>query len=268
MHGCERGGPIRPTPTTELRTRARKSRDPLSFRSRVIPTRVKADSFQGFQNGASSESCPSASATGPMHDAQCGLVLHVRLEQISRAGIDSECTAVSRSPRPTNVNAWRTGRACSVAVDAGTIRFLRGGVPMAVGTKTRPSLKPGSARPSWRCSRGAPAQQRDAAAMNRRRRARIALAILGGPCSSPRLHGLRLETARSNPHCLRQFPDGPTSSPGAEILVRSSFISTKSTGQAASAVIPLNWSCSTTPAAQRSRTPTCKRSPTAPVLRC
>src|SRR4051812_1881989 len=41
----------------------------------VIPTRVKADSFQGFQNGASSESCPSASATGPMHDAQCGLVL-------------------------------------------------------------------------------------------------------------------------------------------------------------------------------------------------
>src|SRR4051794_2771438 len=43
----------------------------------VIPTRVKADSFQGFQNGASSESCPSASATGPMHDAQCGLVLGV-----------------------------------------------------------------------------------------------------------------------------------------------------------------------------------------------
>src|SRR3954469_1100506 len=41
---------------------------------RLIPTRVKADSFQGFQNGASSESCPSASATGPMHDAQCGLV--------------------------------------------------------------------------------------------------------------------------------------------------------------------------------------------------
>src|SRR4051812_39567385 len=40
----------------------------------VIPTRVKADSFRGFQNGASSESCPSASATGPMHDAQCGLV--------------------------------------------------------------------------------------------------------------------------------------------------------------------------------------------------
>src|SRR4051812_10320135 len=40
----------------------------------VIPTRVKADPFQGFQNGASSESCPSASATGPMHDAQCGLV--------------------------------------------------------------------------------------------------------------------------------------------------------------------------------------------------
>src|SRR3954451_22342836 len=40
-----------------------------------LPTRVKADSFQGFQNGASSESCPSASATGPMHDAQCGLVL-------------------------------------------------------------------------------------------------------------------------------------------------------------------------------------------------
>src|SRR3954463_417539 len=40
----------------------------------LIPTRVKADSFQGFQNGASSESCPSASATGPMHDAQCGLV--------------------------------------------------------------------------------------------------------------------------------------------------------------------------------------------------
>src|SRR4051794_15933729 len=31
-----------------------------------IPTRVKADSFQGFQNGASSEACPSASATGPM----------------------------------------------------------------------------------------------------------------------------------------------------------------------------------------------------------
>src|SRR3954451_10451566 len=27
----------------------------------LIPTRVKADSFQGFQNGASSESCPSAS---------------------------------------------------------------------------------------------------------------------------------------------------------------------------------------------------------------
>src|SRR5215218_4126490 len=43
----------------------------------VIPTRVKADSFQGFQNGASSESCPSASATGPMHDAQCGLVSDV-----------------------------------------------------------------------------------------------------------------------------------------------------------------------------------------------
>jgi hypothetical protein len=41
---------------------------------KLIPTRVKADSFQGFQNGASSESCPSASATGPMHDAQCGLV--------------------------------------------------------------------------------------------------------------------------------------------------------------------------------------------------
>src|SRR3954465_9951363 len=41
----------------------------------LIPTRVKADSFQGFQNGASGESCPSASATGPMHDAQCGLVL-------------------------------------------------------------------------------------------------------------------------------------------------------------------------------------------------
>src|SRR3954451_1899284 len=40
----------------------------------LIPTRVKADPFQGFQNGASSESCPSASATGPMHDAQCGLV--------------------------------------------------------------------------------------------------------------------------------------------------------------------------------------------------
>ena len=34
--------------------------------NQVIPTRVKADSFQGFQNGASSESCPSASATGPM----------------------------------------------------------------------------------------------------------------------------------------------------------------------------------------------------------
>src|SRR3954451_20975870 len=41
----------------------------------VQQTRVKADSFQGFQNGASSESCPLASATGPMHDAQCGLVL-------------------------------------------------------------------------------------------------------------------------------------------------------------------------------------------------
>src|SRR3954451_7633262 len=44
----------------------------------LIPTRVKADSFQGFQNGASSESCPSASATGPMHDAQCGLVSGIR----------------------------------------------------------------------------------------------------------------------------------------------------------------------------------------------
>src|SRR3954467_9196189 len=44
----------------------------------LIPTRVKADSFQGFQNGASSESCPLASATGPMHDAQCGLVLLAR----------------------------------------------------------------------------------------------------------------------------------------------------------------------------------------------
>ena len=46
----------------------------LRFESELIPTRVKADSFQGFQNGASSELCPSASATGPMHEAQCGLV--------------------------------------------------------------------------------------------------------------------------------------------------------------------------------------------------
>src|SRR3954453_12139140 len=50
---------------------------------KLIPTRVKADSFQGFQNGASSESCPSASATGPMHDAQCGLVL--RAVEMDRA---------------------------------------------------------------------------------------------------------------------------------------------------------------------------------------
>src|SRR3954471_24489246 len=50
----------------------------------LIPTRVKADSFQGFQNGASSESCPSASATGPMHDAQCGLVLGLEPEQPNR----------------------------------------------------------------------------------------------------------------------------------------------------------------------------------------
>src|SRR3954467_13956752 len=48
---------------------------PVWLNPLLIPTRVKADSFQGFQNGASSESCPSASATGPMHDAQCGLVL-------------------------------------------------------------------------------------------------------------------------------------------------------------------------------------------------
>src|SRR3954453_13995561 len=47
-----------------------QARNPRAPRARrIIPTRVKADSFQGFQNGASSESCPSASATGPMHDA-------------------------------------------------------------------------------------------------------------------------------------------------------------------------------------------------------
>src|SRR3954462_11330970 len=51
---------------------------PKRVQTGVIPTRVKADSFQGFQNGASSESCPSASATGPMHDAQCGLVSGIR----------------------------------------------------------------------------------------------------------------------------------------------------------------------------------------------
>src|SRR4051812_827000 len=65
----------------------------------VIPTRVKADSFQGFQNGASSESCPSASATGPMHDAQCGLVLSV----VCRAGGDRDlarATAWGARDRP------------------------------------------------------------------------------------------------------------------------------------------------------------------------
>ena len=51
---------------------------PVWLNPLLIPTRVKADSFQGFQNGASSESCPSASATGPMHDAQCGLVSGIR----------------------------------------------------------------------------------------------------------------------------------------------------------------------------------------------
>src|SRR4051812_17171066 len=55
----------------------------------LIPTRVKADSFQGFQNGASSESCPSASATGPMHDAQCGLV----------SGASPAATLMTRSQR-------------------------------------------------------------------------------------------------------------------------------------------------------------------------
>src|SRR3954471_21062279 len=50
---------------------------PVWLNPLLIPTRVKADSFQGFQNGASSESCPSASATAPMHDAQCGLVLAI-----------------------------------------------------------------------------------------------------------------------------------------------------------------------------------------------
>src|SRR3954454_21293199 len=54
---------------------AMRARDAALAPRLLIPTRVKADSFQGFQNGASSESCPSASATGPMHDAQCGLVL-------------------------------------------------------------------------------------------------------------------------------------------------------------------------------------------------
>src|SRR3954463_12085273 len=54
-----------------LLTRRAVSREVVD---KLISTRVKADSFQGFQNGASSESCPSASATGPMHDAQCGLV--------------------------------------------------------------------------------------------------------------------------------------------------------------------------------------------------
>src|SRR3954451_6542712 len=67
------------TGTTVLRAeKMRSTKKPRRRRRgsvRLIPTRVKVDSFQGFQNGASSESCPSASATGPVHDAQCGLVL-------------------------------------------------------------------------------------------------------------------------------------------------------------------------------------------------
>src|SRR4051812_34729855 len=55
---------------------------------------AKADSFQGFQNGASSESCSSASATGPMHDAQCGLVLRAKLVQLALGCIRSGYGAV------------------------------------------------------------------------------------------------------------------------------------------------------------------------------
>src|SRR5204862_422614 len=76
----------------------------------------KADSFQGFQNGASSESCPSASATGPMHDAQCGLVLLSQLpgrstdcRRAHRAGLRSPSIFLARLRDAVPVTDFQVG---------------------------------------------------------------------------------------------------------------------------------------------------------------
>src|SRR4051812_18487652 len=86
----------------------------------LIPTRVKADSFQGFQNGASSESCPSASATGPMHDAQCGLVLDPACS--AKQGFSLLATAAGANLQP------QLRRLCSIRLSSrptsGTAKLL------------------------------------------------------------------------------------------------------------------------------------------------